>query len=71
MTIEFSEFALKAMNAIKAKKERKIQPTAVPPDTLPKRCTMTMHHEISASGSLMPAADGSAMFYDTLSPTRQ
>ena len=54
-----------------AKKERKIQPTAVPPDTLPKRCTMTMHHEISARGSLMPAGNGSANFSDTLSPTRQ
>ena len=39
-------------------KERKIQPTAVPLDTLPERCTMTMHHEISARGSLMPAGDG-------------
>ena len=54
-----------------AEKERKIQATAVPPDTLPERCTMTMHHEISARGSLMPAGDGSAMFSDTLSPTRQ
>ena len=40
-------------------------------DTLPKRCTMTMHHEISARGSLMPAGDGSALLSDTLSPTRQ
>ena len=52
------------------KKERKIQPTAVPPDTLPERCTMTMHHEISARSSLMPAGDGSAMFSDTLSPDK-
>ena len=54
-----------------AEKERKIQPTAVPLDTLPERCTMTMHHEISAHGSLMPAGDGSALLSDTLSPTRQ
>ena len=52
-------------------KKRKIQPTAVPLDTVPERCTMTMHHEISARGSLMPAGDGSAMLSDTLSPTRQ
>ena len=44
-----------------AEKEIKIQPTAVPLDTLPERCTMTMHHELSARGSLMPAGDGSAM----------
>ena len=54
-----------------AERERKIQPTAVPLDTLPERCTMTMHHEISARGSLMPAGDGSAVLSDTLSPTRQ
>ena len=52
-------------------KERKIQATAVPLDALPERCTMTMHHEISARGSLMPAGDGSVMLSDTLSPTRQ
>ena len=57
--------------AEKKKKKRKIQPTAVPLDTLPERCTMTIHHEISARGSLMPAGDGSAMLSDTLSPTRQ
>ena len=54
-----------------AEKESKIQPTAVPLDTLPERCTMTMHQEISARGSLMPAADGSAQLSDALSPTRQ
>ena len=42
-----------------AEKERKKQLTAVPLDTLPERCTMTMHHEISARRSLMPAGDGS------------
>ena len=52
-------------------KREKRQPTAVPLDTLPERCTMTMHREISVRGSLMPAADGSAMLSDTLSPTRQ
>ena len=57
--------------SLNIKKERKIQPTAVPLDTLPERCTMTMHHEISARGSLMPAGDGSAVLYDTLFPTRQ
>ena len=54
-----------------AEKERKIQPTAVPLDGLPERCAMTMHHEISARGSLMPAEYGSALLSDTLSPTRQ
>ena len=44
-----------------ADKERKKRLTAVPLDTLPERCTMTMHHEISARGSLMPAGDGSAL----------
>ena len=52
-------------------KKKKKQPTAVPLDALPERCTMTMHHEISARGSLMPAGDGSAMLSDTLSLTRQ
>ena len=27
---------------------------------------MTMHHEISARGSLMPAGDGSALLSDTV-----
>ena len=54
-----------------AEKERKTQPTAVPLDALPERCTITMHHEISARGSLMSAGDGSALLSDTLSPTRQ
>ena len=54
-----------------AEKERKIQLKAVPLDTLPERCTMTMHHEISARGSLMPAGDGSALLSDTLYSTRQ
>ena len=62
---------LASLNIKMAEKERKIQPTAVPLDTLPERCTMTMHHEISARGSLMPAGDGSALLSDTLSPTRQ
>ena len=58
---------LASLNIKMAEKE----PTAVPLDTLPERCTMTMHHEISARGSLMPAGDGSALLFDTLSPTRQ
>ena len=62
---------LASLNSKMAEKERKIQPAAVPLDALPERCTMTMHHEISARGSLMPAGDGSAMRSDTLSPTRQ
>ena len=41
------------------KKKQKKRLTAVPLDTLPERCTMTMHHEISARGSLMPAGGGS------------
>ena len=62
---------LARLNIKMAEKERKIQPTAVPLDTLPERCTMTMHHESSARGSLMPAGDGSALLSDTLYPTRQ
>ena len=42
------------------KGEKKIQPVAVPLDTLPERRTMTIHPEISARGSLIPAGDGSA-----------
>ena len=48
---------LASLNIKMAEKERKIQPTAVPLDTLPERCTMTMHHEISTRSSLMPAGD--------------
>ena len=48
---------LASLNIKMAEKERKIQPTAVPLDTLPERCTMMMHHEISARGLLMPAGD--------------
>ena len=44
---------LATLNIKMVEKERKRQPTAVPLDTLPERCTMTMHHEISARGSLM------------------
>ena len=62
---------LASLNIKMAKNERKTQPTAVPLNTVPERCTMTMHHEISARGSLMPAGDGSAMLSDTLSSTRQ
>ena len=65
---------LASLNIKMAEKEKttgKLQPTAVPLDTLPERCTMTMHHEISASVSLMPAADGSAMLSVILSLTRQ
>ena len=62
---------LASLNIEMAKKERKIQPTAVPLDGLPERCTLTMHHEFSARGSLMPAGDGSVLLSDTLSPTRQ
>ena len=62
---------LASLNVKMAEKERKIQPTAEPLDTLPERCTMTMHHEISARGSLMPAGDDSALLSDTVSPTRQ
>ena len=62
---------LASVNIKMAEKEKKTQPTAVPLDTVPERCTMTMHHEISARSSLMPAGDGSGMLSDTLSPTRQ
>ena len=49
-----------------AEKERKIQPTALPLDTLPERCTMTMYREILVCGSLMPAGDSSKLLSDTL-----
>ena len=65
------DLRLASLNIKMAEKERKIQPTGVPLDTLPERCTMTMHHEISVRGLLMPAGDGSALLSDTLSPTRQ
>ena len=55
---------LASLNIKMAKKERKIQLTAVPLDTLSERYTMTMHHEISPCGSLMPAGDGSALLSD-------
>ena len=56
----------------KGEKERKIQPVAVPLDTLPERRTMTIHPEISARGSLIPAGDGSKLLSDTCPPgTRQ
>ena len=48
----------------RADKESKIQPTAVPLDALPEHCNMTMHHEISARSSLMPAGDGSTLLFD-------
>ena len=68
---EVASLNIKMAEKEREKKKKKKQPTAVPLDALPERCTMTMHHEISARGSLMPAGDGSAMLYDTLSPTRQ
>ena len=41
-------------------------------DTLPERRTMTIHPEISARGSLIPAGDGSKLLWDTCPPgTRQ
>ena len=56
----------------KCQKEEKIQPVAVPLDTLPERRTMTIHHEISARGSLTPVGDGSKLLSDTCPPgTRQ
>ena len=48
------------------KGEKKIQPVAVPLGTLPERCTMTMHPEISARGSLIPAGNGSSLLSDTI-----
>ena len=50
------------------KGEKKIQQVAVPLDTLPERCTMTIHPEISARGSLIPAGDGSKLLSDTCPP---
>ena len=55
-----------------SKGEKKIQPVAVPLDTLPERRTMTIHPEISARGSLILAGDGSKLLSDTCPPgTRQ
>ena len=47
---------------------RKIQPVAVPLDTLPERRTLTIYPEISARGSLIPAGDGSKLLSDACSP---
>ena len=55
-----------------ARRREKIQPVAVPLDTLPERRTITIHPEISARGSLIPAGDGSKLLSDTCPPgTRQ
>ena len=62
---------LASLNIKMAEKHGKIQSTAVPLDTLPGCCTMTMHHEILVRGSLMQAGDGSALLSDTLSSARQ
>ena len=48
------------------KEEKKIQPVAVPLDTLPERRTMTIHPEISARESLIPAGDGSKLLSDRM-----
>ena len=54
------------------KGEKKIQPVAVPLDTLPERRAMTIYPEISTRGSLIPAGDGSKLLSDTCPPgTRQ
>ena len=50
------------------KGEKKTQPVAVPLDVLPERRAMTIHPEISARGSLIPAGDGSKLLSDTCSP---
>ena len=65
-------YVLEPTDKTKCQKERKIQPVAVPLDTLPERRTMTIHLEISARGSLIPAGDGSKLLSDTCPPgTRQ
>ena len=51
-----------------SKGEKKIQPVAVPLDTLPERRTMTIRPEISARGSIVPAGDGSKLLWDTCPP---
>ena len=51
-----------------AKRREKIQPVAVPLDTLSERRTMTIHPEFSARGSLIPAGDGSELLSDTCPP---
>ena len=56
------------MRRANAKTREKIQPVAVPLDTLPERRTMTIHPEISARGSLIPAGDGSKLLSDTSPP---
>ena len=56
------------MRTPNAKRREKIQPVAVPLDTLPERRTMTIHPEISARGSLIAAGDGSKLLSDTSPP---
>ena len=56
------------MHRTNAKRREKTQPVAVPLDTLPERRTMTIHPEISARGSLIPARDGSKLLSDTCTP---
>ena len=51
-----------------AKRRENIQPVAVPLGTLPERRTMTIHSEISARGSLIPAGNGSKLLSDTCLP---
>ena len=51
-----------------AKRREKTQPVAVPLDMLPERRTMTIHPEISARGSLIPAGDGSKLLSDACPP---
>ena len=56
------------MRRLNTGRREKIQPVAVPLDMLPERCTMTIHPEISARGSLIPAGDGSKLHSETFPP---
>ena len=52
------------------KKERKPEPVAVPLDSWPERCTMTMKPEISARASLIPILRlGPVLLSDTCQTT--
>ena len=53
----------------KKKKKKKTEPVAVPLDSMPERCTMTMKREISTRASLIPILrPGPLLLSDTCNP---
>ena len=61
------------INAIQTKcykkKKKKTEPVAVPLDSMPERCTMTMKREISTRASLIPILrPGPLLLSDTCNP---